>query len=415
MYNKFSLELTQQMNINVPKDDIQELSPLYHYIVDLSKDSPIYLINETQANQDLALNIKTSALNIYDVLQNFLCDEDDLPSCIQNFTLTSNIPDVVDVNLLPGATSCPNYTIKIDKIATGQLNKSMLCTHSKCKLAAGTYSFYIETSNQRNEFEIEIHSDCTNDSVLKRIAKLLNSTCVDLIANVNESKDKVWLEITAIPNRRDVPAAFSISDIESSDKHSTLTEYFKLNHIEQKPTQTYFEVNGESIHSFGTAFILDEYVELTILKDSEETIYLTKEIDYENALELIHRFIESLNHLIMCSNQKGGKKLFHKLNSIIASYEEQLEFLGIFIADDNSLCIENNLFKDSLKDANVLSLFQEEDSIISILFHCAKEITINPMEYIQKKVVAYPNTKETHYPNPYITSSYTGFLFSSYC
>lgn len=38
---------------------------------------------------------------------------------------------------------------------------------------------------------------------------------------------------------------------------------------------------------------------------------------------------------------------------------------------------------------------------------------LNPLDYIDKVVVTYPNTN-INYPNPYIPSKYSGLLFNDY-
>ena len=39
---------------------------------------------------------------------------------------------------------------------------------------------------------------------------------------------------------------------------------------------------------------------------------------------------------------------------------------------------------------------------------------INPMEYIDKVIVNYKNPGK-NFPNPYLTSMYSGMMFNSYC
>jgi len=415
MYNKFSLTLTQQKEFSIPRDDFDTLSPLYHYIVDLSKESPVYLLNTTNEIQDLALAIKTSALNVNESLQNFVCQEGDLPICIQNHKLVANIPDVVEFSLLPGITTCPNYSIKIDKVATGQMNRSLECYKNQCDLPSGIYSFYVETVNQRNEFEVTIHDNCTNLNVFKRISKLLNNSCVNLSARIIENGDKVTLEVETGPNRRDVPATIILEDITSPNGKTGLISYYQLDNKVKGPTETIFQVNRDYIHSYGTGFILDDVIEINLLASSEEVIYITKDVDYEFIFQLVDIFIDNMNSLINCGNTKHGRKLFHKIDNVLNSYEEQLQYLGLNYDENYNLSAEYDTIENFFKDASILPILQSNDSVVSKLLTCIREIVVDPMEYIQKKVVAYNNNNETHYPNPYITSSYTGFLFSSYC
>ena len=42
------------------------------------------------------------------------------------------------------------------------------------------------------------------------------------------------------------------------------------------------------------------------------------------------------------------------------------------------------------------------------------EVSLNPMNYADRTVVAYKNPGH-NYATPYVTSAYTGMMFSSYC
>jgi flagellar hook-associated protein 2 len=43
-----------------------------------------------------------------------------------------------------------------------------------------------------------------------------------------------------------------------------------------------------------------------------------------------------------------------------------------------------------------------------------RQIAINPMEYVNKTIVAYKNPGK-NFADPYTTSAYSGFLFNNYC
>ena len=49
------------------------------------------------------------------------------------------------------------------------------------------------------------------------------------------------------------------------------------------------------------------------------------------------------------------------------------------------------------------------------LFHKTIQISLDPMQYVEKRIVAYKNPAKIHFATPYITSPYTGMLFNSYC
>ena len=44
-----------------------------------------------------------------------------------------------------------------------------------------------------------------------------------------------------------------------------------------------------------------------------------------------------------------------------------------------------------------------------------QDIALNPMEYVDKTIVTYPNTSRAGFNTPYNTSVYSGIMFNSYC
>ena len=49
------------------------------------------------------------------------------------------------------------------------------------------------------------------------------------------------------------------------------------------------------------------------------------------------------------------------------------------------------------------------------LLRKTSQISLNPMEYVDKKIVAYKNPTHENFATPYITSEYSGMMFNSYC
>ena len=45
----------------------------------------------------------------------------------------------------------------------------------------------------------------------------------------------------------------------------------------------------------------------------------------------------------------------------------------------------------------------------------SREISINPMDYINKKLISYPNPNHSKvFVSPYVTSLYSGMMFNGY-
>ena len=48
------------------------------------------------------------------------------------------------------------------------------------------------------------------------------------------------------------------------------------------------------------------------------------------------------------------------------------------------------------------------------LMRKTSQISLNPMQYVNKTIVAYKNPGR-NFATPYITSAYSGMMFNSYC
>jgi len=67
-----------------------------------------------------------------------------------------------------------------------------------------------------------------------------------------------------------------------------------------------------------------------------------------------------------------------------------------------------DLNPDKLQD-----LFDDDSPFRKDIKRTTEKMTLNPLHYIDKVVVTYPNTTGT-YPNPYYPSKYSGLLFNDY-
>ena len=63
---------------------------------------------------------------------------------------------------------------------------------------------------------------------------------------------------------------------------------------------------------------------------------------------------------------------------------------------------------------NDLSGFNVLKEFSSSLLHKSDQVALNPMDYVDKKIVAYKNPGH-NFASPSITSAYSGMMFNSYC
>lgn len=146
----------------------------------------------------------------------------------------------------------------------------------------------------------------------------------------------------------------------------------------------------------------------------------------QNASEpLLHQMdsiLESYNDLMRMAvyrketmnNSYSARKLMNEFKRIGELHKEELEANGLIISDDGMLLRDSRLSDEAARSGNMQSFFTNKSGFIASLLKKAEEIAINPMEYLDKTIVTYPDHKKP-ISNPYMTSIYSGLFFSSYC
>ena len=81
---------------------------------------------------------------------------------------------------------------------------------------------------------------------------------------------------------------------------------------------------------------------------------------------------------------------------------------------DALISINNEEMKASLESEHREDLFDSMKNFTSSLLRKSGEVTLDPMKYVDKKVVAYKNPGKT-FSSPYTSSIYSGMMFNSYC
>jgi flagellar hook-associated protein 2 len=103
------------------------------------------------------------------------------------------------------------------------------------------------------------------------------------------------------------------------------------------------------------------------------------------------------------------------MKSLEKLYEGELTACGIKADENGYLSIDDSLAIGAIQDGGMESLFTRENGFIARLIDKSDSIAINPMDYLDKIIVTYPNTEGNAFRNPYVTSIYSGLFFSSYC
>lgn len=408
-YNKYSLKLVHNKDIHAYQQNNSEFSSIYHEIINISRNAPLYLIYPTSQLQTFAIQIKDLSLQLSNTLKQYF--KTNMENPLKKLKLVSPSPECLTVKILEQPVTPKSYDITIQQIAKGQRNVGNYVPKKVCPFTAQTYSFSIQADSENLDFELQVKNSSSNEEILTQMASLINRTASNLDAELIDDGFKVSLSISANAHRRNQPAHFSIEDTTPNG----LISFYGLNKTFTQPTPSEFSVNGEAFHSFGIAFTIDGLFEMTLLQTVPDNIRVAFELDSTIITEEIQKFQFSLNRLLELARSCQKHTLETELMEFITIHKEDLLEIGIELNKSNLLITNQTQLENSISNSTVQTFFSEHQNFSQDLLAQTHEISTDPLKYVPNKVVSYKNLNKINYPNPYQISSYSGFLFTNYC
>ena len=150
-----------------------------------------------------------------------------------------------------------------------------------------------------------------------------------------------------------------------------------------------------------------------------ETAEVGLKTDLDSLTDNVGNLISGYNSFIRAAAEyldlhpKSGR-LLGEMDHITRYYQNDLEKLGFSFESNGQLSIDDNVFKDSILDDENRAQFSTIKDFTNSILRKTNQISLNPMEYVDKTIVAYKNPGH-NFATPYITSNYSGMLFNSYC
>ena len=103
------------------------------------------------------------------------------------------------------------------------------------------------------------------------------------------------------------------------------------------------------------------------------------------------------------------------MGHICRHYQQELEGLGFAFEENGRLKIDEDAFRSSILSDESRTQFSTIKDFTNSILRKVDQISLDPMEYVDKKLIAYKNPSGHNLPAPYMTCSYSGMLFSSFC
>ncbi len=437
VYNQYlTTYAPQKSNSRYDTHKRSELKSVYNSMVRVNRDAPLYKIDTSNESREYVIGLKEESRALHNNIMSVLGNTDsmNLNSNIAYSTDESILsaqyydsgesPDATDAEGNPIKPSDVTFDIEVKALATPQVNLGLYLPKDERAISSGQYAFDVSVGGQGYEFQYNIYDSETNFDVQNKLSRLINNSGIKLAASVEEDdKGNAALRIESAKDMGtgDTGGAFSISDT-NNRKVSGSVPYFGIDYVARHAKDAELVINGQELTSPSNSFLLDKRFEIKLNNISPEpgaTATVGLKPDTEAAVENIANLVDSYNNFITSMNSYSANvvkqnSLFVEMNSIARSYQSDMSKMGISMNVGGTLDMDRDQLTQYIADSN------SEDSIDSIkkftssVLRKSNQISVNPVAYLNKTVVAYKNPGK-NYTSPYTASAYSGLMFNSYC
>lgn len=397
-----------------------ELRSLYTHIVNLNKKSPLYKIKLSDNSQMFAISLKESSIALNNCISELSSKEE---SPFNKMKVISENPNKVAANIVSEDTSnLPEpFTLELKKLAGPQINESNIVHKRSGSPKSGSYSFVVNVEENSYEFQFNIKPDSNNKEILNKLANFINKSNIGIHASVEEvDKDYIYLSMVS-ENTGDIgEELFSFEDTNAPNMQKGLAEFYDFNYIAQKSSNARFSLSGQENEALTNHLILNHSLQLDFSEPTLEPIEISYIPDADKILTHIEQFKDTYNDMINLakeypSEQGLSNKLIRDMKRSFLPFKNEMEACGLYFDKEHMLRIDESLARQAIEEGDMQELFSAEHGLTRNLAKKSSYVTVNPMDYVDKKLVVYPNYSKQGITYPYSATMYSGMLFNYYC
>jgi len=402
-----------------------ELQNVYRDIMRLTSEQPLYKVTFDESAQEYTLGIKDAALSLTSMIKELNAEE--TTSVFQNRILVSDQPEDVDVSVLEGS-SLPEedlpLSVEVSTLSSSQENHGNFVPAGESALVSGQYNFTIGIEENMYSFQFNVASGSSNLELQKKLADFINKTSIGLRTRIVREPEtgNSRLDLIAITaGASDGIASFRPADVRfPSDASHGIITHFGLDNIAKAPENTRFTVNGIPKEVRGRSYLYNNALVLSLKKTTETPVTIGRVADQEPIMEKLRSFIKKYNSVFDFVKQQQpdnhrAKKLLYELGSTMRQFSAELGTCGLTVSKDGLLYANEKKMYTAAGNGSIEQLFSEESKFSAVLVKKLSDIALNPMDYLNKTVVTYPNVTAKKTLNPYVSSIYCGLLYNNYC
>lgn len=423
VYNYFVGNYAQKPATKYDTHKSSELRSVMKNIVKMTQSSPVYLVRLSQAKQEYALNIKDAAISLSNTLS--MLSEDSADSVFSQKKAVSSDEAQIGTRIVSDDYSrLPEEAlIRVNHLATTQVNAGNEYYMTGKGLAAGTYRFRVSVCDDSYDFQYNIRKDANHREVMEGLCDFINKAKIGLTATpVSRSADKIMMRIESnMTGSPDGGNLFSFMDRAGDGGDGRgIVSYYNMNNVVSRPSSASFEWNGETKETLNNTFVLGRSLEVSMYAPGDQAAQISYVPDSDKIIGGISGIIKSYNKLVDSTNDYSSEtgqspKLIREYRNLLKPYASELESCGITFDEKGRMKLDESLAAQAALDGDMEKLVGRDSALNRRLRKKNEEIKLNPMDYVEKKIVSYPDYGKPPKGYAYITSLYSGMLFNYYC
>ncbi len=426
VYNHYLTSYASKGTTSFDTHKKSELRNIYNSIIKLNKESPLYLLDNSSESKIFAIDLKEDARQLQSTIASLGgLDEAALLKKKEAFSSDESIATVSYVGNSENAIDAPTLALEVHSLASPQVNMgNFVPSDLPAALKPETYSFDLNINDLNYEFQFDVRGNDTNADIQKRLTRLINNANIGLKAEIIEDGEgSSSLKLTSQKSGLSSGGkqVFHVSDGETS-RTSGIVEYLGIGDATRNASNAEFTVNGVPHSETSNTFTLDKNYRITLngLTPEDGTpVQIGMKTDIESLTANLRQLAGGYNHFLRSAieyTQKHPKsnQLVSEMWHLAGSFAEPLSEIGMNIDESGAIEIDEDMLQQSVLAGNIEKDFDQIKNFTKALFRKSGQVSLNPMSYVEKTIVAYKNPGR-NYASPYITSAYSGMLFNSYC
>lgn len=404
-----------------------DLRKIYNQMVKTNKESPLYkLSNEDEATR-YAIDIKENAKAIQNVVASLSDSYGGFEDSFRKKVAVSSDEDTVEVNYIGDGNeenAVDTFHIEIKRLSSPQINVGNYLKNDALSFIPGAYSFDLNTNSSSYEFQFNVNQGETNLDIMKKLANLVNHSTLGITATIRSGKantpdatsSALALTSTQTGLSEGETYLFDIAPGTSAESIRAM-DLLGIHKVTHSAENSLFYLNGEEHNSLSNTFTINNTFELTLKSptaaDTSTEIRFKTSTDAvaDNIMSLVDAYNGILEIAARSSSNATGEtnKLLNEIRSLANVRKESLGEIGLIVADNGSISLDKDVLTDAISPERSDDTFATLTRFKNVIGAKADYVAINPMSYVNKKIVAYKNPGKT-WAAPYNASVYSGMM-----